>query len=98
MGRKNNRIRILYNWKLVTDFEFVLYENELMYIVENGSELVEIVDLAIFSVDVENTIVVINMVQVQLLTQLLQFLRIVNFKGYLDRWIHRLDWMLFACE
>ena len=43
---------------------FVLYENELLDIVEDGGELIKVVDLAIFSVDVENAIVVIDLVQV----------------------------------
>jgi hypothetical protein len=54
----------------MTEFGLMLYENELFDVVEDGSELVEIINLTVFSVDVENTIVVVNLVQVQLLAQL----------------------------
>ena len=64
VGGNQDRIRIWYNRELMAECVFVLYENELLYIVEDGGELIKVVDLAIFSVDVENAIVVIDLVQV----------------------------------
>lgn len=64
MSGNQNRIHILNNRELIAEFVFVLNENELLDIVEDRSELVKVIDLAVFSVDVENAIVVIDLVQV----------------------------------